>query len=481
VGGLISYGAYIPYNRLQRSAIGAALGTAGGKGARAVASYDEDTTSMGVEAARAALQSKDENIAALYFATATPAYADKTNATAIHAALALDASCLAVDMAGSVRSSAGALSAAIDSPKKALVVTADVRTGLPGSNEEGGGGDAAAAFLFGDGPAIADVVGSGHGTAEFLERWRLPGERASHTWEDRFGEHMYVPLGRRALEAALSDAGIAPGDVDHLIVAGLHARANKAFVAKSGVKPEAVVDDLTSSIGNSGAAQLGVQLADVLDRAQPGAVIVAVLLADGATAFILRTGEALTEHRQSTSVAAQIAASRDDLPYAAFLTWRGLLDREPPRRPDPQPASPAPSSRNEAWKFAFTGSECTACGMRHLPPARVCVKCGAVDEMRPIRLADSRATVATFTIDRLAYTLNPPLIAAIIDFDGGGRFNIELTDVDPAAVAIGTRVEMTFRRLQTANGVHNYFWKARPLRLTSGGEESVIAAAKETT
>jgi hypothetical protein len=25
-------------------------------------------------------------------------------------------------------------------------------------------------------------------------------------------------------------------------------------------------------------------------------------------------------------------------------------------------------------------------------------------------------------------------------------------------------VEMTFRRLSTADGIHNYFWKARPAR-----------------
>jgi hypothetical protein len=31
-------------------------------------------------------------------------------------------------------------------------------------------------------------------------------------------------------------------------------------------------------------------------------------------------------------------------------------------------------------------------------------------------------------------------------------------------VAIGDRVEMTFRKMITAgDGVHNYFWKARPL------------------
>jgi uncharacterized OB-fold protein len=36
--------------------------------------------------------------------------------------------------------------------------------------------------------------------------------------------------------------------------------------------------------------------------------------------------------------------------------------------------------------------------------------------------------------------------------------------VDPKAVQIGDQVEMTFRRLFTASGVHNYFWKARPRR-----------------
>ena len=45
----------MPYYRLQRGAIGAALGSGGGKGTRAVASFDEDTTSMGVEAARLAI------------------------------------------------------------------------------------------------------------------------------------------------------------------------------------------------------------------------------------------------------------------------------------------------------------------------------------------------------------------------------------------------------------------------------------------
>ena len=44
-----------------------------------------------------------------------------------------------------------------------------------------------------------------------------------------------------------------------------------------------------------------------------------------------------------------------------------------------------------------------------------------------------------------------------------GRFPVELTDVAESDVRVGDRVEMTFRRLFTADGIHNYFWKARPV------------------
>ena len=112
--GILSYGVYLPYWRLQRSAITAALGSGGGKGSRAVASYDEDTTSMGVEAARIALANAPAGAqpGIVAFATTAPAYLDKTNATAIHAALALPSSVGAVDTIGSVRSGSAAITVA---------------------------------------------------------------------------------------------------------------------------------------------------------------------------------------------------------------------------------------------------------------------------------------------------------------------------------------------------------------------------------
>ena len=74
--------------------------------------------------------------------------------------------------------------------------------------------------------------------------------------------------------------------------------------------------------------------------------------------------------------------------------------------------------------------------------------------------------MVTFTVDRMAYSPSPPIVFAVVDFDGGGRFPVELTDVDADALAIGDRVEMTFRRLFTADGIHDYFWKARPVAAT---------------
>ena len=55
--GIISYGAYIPYNRLQRKKIGEFYGKSrSSSGEKAVAGYDEDSVSMGVEAALDCLQ-----------------------------------------------------------------------------------------------------------------------------------------------------------------------------------------------------------------------------------------------------------------------------------------------------------------------------------------------------------------------------------------------------------------------------------------
>jgi hydroxymethylglutaryl-CoA synthase len=481
--GIVAWGTYLPYWRLPRAAIAQVLGSGPAKGSRAVASYDEDTVTLGVEAGRRALALPGAAPQDLFFSTPAPGYLDKTNATTVHAALGLDRSCAAYDLCGSSRSSMGALLLALQgsSHRTALTVASDLRTGPAGGAEEREAGDGAVAILCGADDAVAVVIGRGSATDEFLDRWRVPGESDSHVWEERFGEEMYVPLAREAFSDALKDAGITESDIDHAIVTGLHVRAVKAVSGGLGVAAGAMAPDLLGSVGNLGAAQAGVALADVLERATPGQVIMVLSLADGADAVVLRTTDALPAAQRARqesgvpSVAEQVAGGGGDLSYASFLSWRGQLHREPPRRPDPERPGAPIVRRSEEWKYAFAASTCSACGFRHMPPTRVCLSCKAVDQMQAERLSDVLGTVATFTIDHLAYSMSPPVIGVIVDFDGGGRYRCELTDAQASELAIGDRVEMTFRRVYTALGVHNYFWKARPVTRAaqpSGGKSN---------
>ncbi|MFN8054379.1 OB-fold domain-containing protein [uncultured Gordonia sp.] len=439
---ITGYAAYVPAYRLGRDS--------GARSRRVVASFDENSTTMAVAAARNlpvdALAADPD----LWFATTSPAYLDKTNATAIHAALGLAPSALATDAAGSSRSTVGALRGA--AATGGLVVAADVRVGRPGSADERLGGDAAAALVFGDGPAIADIVAHAHSTAEFLDTWRPPSATVAAHWEERFGYEQYVALIDDAVPRALAQAGVS--SADHAVVVS----PNSAIVKRAGSLVPAA-QGVVSPVGYSGAADLLLGLADVLDRAEPDQTVLLVSAADGCDVWVLRTTAALVDRRQPVPVARQLDGGIE-VPYPVYLSWRGLLDREPPRRPEPdRPAAP-PSSRGAGWKFGLIGARCRECGFVHLPPVPLCRQCHSGD-MEPAPVSRLRGRVATFTVDRLAFSPSPPVVDVVVDFEGGGRCTVEVADAQPEQVRVGAEVEMVFRSLFVADGVQNYFWKAR--------------------
>ena len=460
--GIVGWGSYVPFNRLQRSAIG------GGRGERAVASFDEDSVSMGVEAARDALAKAPGAPDTLLFATTSPPYVEKLNAATIQAALDLPDEVLASDLTNSTRAGVASLLLAEDLSKagrSVLAIASDVVVGAPSGGRESMSGDAAVAFVLGaDEDSVARVIGRATLTEEALDVWRSPGMPFAKQWEDRFGAEIFVPLFGKAAEMALKDAGIAAEDLDKVVLDGTNARSVGAALRQAASGPESVADNLAGNVGRTGTAHAGLMLANVLDQAMPGDKILVAVGADGVDAVVLEVTDKIAERRPSHSVASWIASSRNDLGYTNYLKWRGILPFEPPRRPDPpRPAAP-PMRRADRWKFAFVGSRCTKCGSAQLPPQRVCVICQATDQSEPEPFADAECKIATYTVDRLAYSLQPPTVVAVVDFDKGGRYTCQLTDVDPDAVTIGDELELTFRRFYTADGVHNYFWKARPRR-----------------
>jgi 3-hydroxy-3-methylglutaryl CoA synthase len=457
--GITGWATYLPHWRLDRSSITAFVGKGGGRGTRAVASYDEDPVTMAVAAGR--LLSPAHHVDTLWFATSNPPYLEKTNATVVHAALRLDGTVGAFDTGASPRSAIGSMIMAARWTAPALVIAADVRTGLAGSADEAESGDGSVAVTFGDDETevVAEVLATASVSAEFLDRWRAPGDNRAKSWDDKFASVTYTPLVLDAWKRALATAEIEAGDVNVVAVAASSTRLAGAIASRLGA--QRVAADHAATVGHLGAAQPAFVLASAFETAEPGQIIALVSAHDGADALIVRTTDALRTRRPAATTADHAEAGTD-LPYGKFLAWRGMLDVEPPRRPEPQRVSSSAAARAAEWKYGFVGSRDPRTGNIHLPPARVSSDGNRTDQMEPAEMAGVLGTVATFTVDRVAYSPSPPVVFAVVDFDGGGRLPVELCDVDADAVSIGMRVEMTFRRLHTADGIHNYFWKARP-------------------
>ena len=189
---------------------------------------------MGVEAARNALRRPPGRGLARpqtrAVRDAEPAYLDKTNATAIHAALGLPSSVAAIR-----RRRRGAVRDRRDAPptrvRRADARRAERRPHRPARRCRRAGRRRRRGRVR-DGRARPGAatpqlrpLGAASASLEFLDRWRLPGEPASHVWEERFGEHVYVPLVQDAFTDACKAAGIGPDALDHVIVTGAPTRA----------------------------------------------------------------------------------------------------------------------------------------------------------------------------------------------------------------------------------------------------------------
>jgi hydroxymethylglutaryl-CoA synthase len=469
MAGIVSYGSYIPYRRLKRAAIAEMLGTPAGKGEKAIASFDEDSVSMAVEALRDALKSAPGMVpSTLLFATTTPPYAEKLSAAIVGAAARLPLEIRASDVTGSIRAGLTGILQAADAAKSnggyAAIAIADSRLGAPEGRTEQQGGDGAVAFVLGNENVVAEIEASVSLTREYLDTWRNPDERFGHSWEERFAlTQAYAPLFGKVVADVLEKAKVKPGDLARVILDAPNPRAVDEFARAAKIDPSRLADSFALTVGQTGAAHAGLMLTSVLPSCKPGDRILMATVADGADAIVLRVTPQAAAFRPVHSMG-RLVESKGDVTYGNYLKWREILPTEPPRRPDPERPAAPPMMRSEKWKFGLIGSRCKACGTPQLPPQRVCVKCRKFDQMEPYEFADRTGRIATYAIDRLAYSLNPPTINVVIDFAGGGRFLCEMTDCDPGKVAIGDEVEMTFRRLYTADGVHNYFWKARPKR-----------------
>ncbi len=71
----------------------------------------------------------------------------------------------------------------------------------------------------------------------------------------------------------------------------------------------------------------------------------------------------------------------------------------------------------------------------------------------------------TFTADWLSYHPAPPLYVGFVQFAVGARLLMEMVDIGPAGIDVGTPLRTVFRikERDLLRGYDRYFWKATPV------------------
>ncbi|WP_454739523.1 3-oxoacyl-[acyl-carrier-protein] synthase III C-terminal domain-containing protein [Cupriavidus necator] len=476
--GITGYGGYVPRLRMQRAAIAAAhrwmapANMAMAKGHRAFCSWDEDSVTMAVEAARDALDSRPrQDITALAMATTRPAFGDLQSASIVAGALDLPANVRTLDVGQSQRAGvAGLLAQLRAADGEALFIASDHPAGKPASTQELTYGAGAAAFTLGSEDIVASLVGSASCANLFVDHFRAADGKYDYFWEERWiRDEGYGKIVPETVRQALAQANVAPSDVSHFILAS-PLKGAAAMVAKGcGFSPEAVAAHLDEHCGYAGTAHACLMLADVLERAQPGQLIVVAGFGQGCDVLVLRTTEAITGFRPRRGVARAIAEGQVHDAYLRMLSYGNAIELEWGMRAEkPLKTAFTDQYRSSHQLASFVAGTCCQCGTVQFPQLSYCVKAGCnapASGFRRSHLYDVPARVLTSTADWLSYHPSPPLYVGFVQFDNDARVLMEIVDVGQQGLEVGTPLQMVFRikDVDRARNYPRYFWKATPV------------------
>ena len=463
--GIHAWSVYVPRYAITRASIAAQWGwfdraAKTARGERRFGNWDEDSLTLAQTAARALVSKSAPD--RLVFASTSAPFLDRSNATLIAESLALAPRCLAMEASGSQRAATSALVDALATAQTTLLASADRIAQQPGSALERDHGDAGAALLLGPGDGVARLLATRSVGVDFVDHYRTHEQRYDYALEDRWvrdeGLLAQVPA---TVTAALDAAGKSVDDIASL-VAPVPAHHAKKLAAALGLDGQCLADDYRASIGHAGCTHALVMLAGALDRAVAGDTLVVLGVGQGVDVLVFEATTDIEEHPQRGTLARALGRRTEVADYLRLPVFNREIRPSLGIRgeADKRTAMSAYFREHRALN-AMVGSVCMACNTPHFPPARVCVNCGAVDEMDEYAFADRRATLKSFTEDWQSATPAPPMVYGHCEFDGGGNAFLELADVESGAVAVGQRLTMQFRikDFDNVRGFRRYFWK----------------------
>jgi hydroxymethylglutaryl-CoA synthase len=338
--GIVGYGSYIPKYRIPAREI--ARVWKGGHGnvpitEKAVPGPDEDTLTIGLEAARNALargQIDPQAIGAVWVGSESHPYAVKPTSTIIAEAIGATPHTEAADWqfackAGTETVQAGIGFVAGGMAQYTLGIGADTAQGRPGDALEYTAAAGGAAFIIGPAAeSLAVFEVSCSYVTDTPDFWRRPTTHYPSHGQRFTGEPAYFHHVTAAAEELLGQLDRTAQDYDHVV---LH-QPNKKFPERAArmlgfEKEQWVTGLLAPVVGNTyaGASLLG--LTAILDVARPGDKILCVSFGSGAgsDAFSIEVTDKISDRQHAAPCTSDYIERRVEIDYATYVRYRQKL------------------------------------------------------------------------------------------------------------------------------------------------------------
>lgn len=344
--GIITYGAYIPRYRVKVEEIARVWGAnpneiTGGLGVieKSVPDYDENTATISVEAARAALARRpiDVNeIKAVYVGSESHPYAVKPTAVTVGEAIGATPVMTAADYEFACKAGTAGIQTAMGlvasgMMKYALAIGSDIAQGAPGDALEYTAAAGGAAYVIGKDDPIAEITDTCSFTSDTPDFWRREGEDYPRHGGRFSGDPGYFKHILGCARMMLERQGTKPSDYDYAVFHQPNAKFPQKAAATLGFTPEQIKAGLlVPKLGNtySGAVPLG--LSAILDVAKPGERIFVTSYGSGAgsDAFDITVTDAIeTKMDRSKALgAAEMLAKPKYLDYALYARHKGKIN-----------------------------------------------------------------------------------------------------------------------------------------------------------
>ncbi len=474
--GIKSYGAYLPKYLLPRELIGKAWDFPVVPGTKAVASIDEDSLTMGVEAALDCMMGLDcKKVDGLFFATTSQVYTEKDSASLIATVLDMRSDIVTADFTDSLKSGTTALARAVDTIKandninSILVVTADSRKPEPSTMWEYGFADGAAALLVAKEDSIPLAILDHYSISQNVTGpWRRTDEDPFvRTFEVKMDSMFYMESITKAMNELMKKNNLKPEDIDiaayYYNNPRLHGRISKMMKFSQGVAQ----NGLFFQIGDVGSPVPFMLLISALRRPKDDAKIIMAGFGDGADAILMQVSDkkALRDLSKTRMGMTGHQKSMINLKnYNVYIDNKQLLQKDRYVRK----SSAVTIWRDTPSVYKWHGRRCKNCGTVQYPiMGQSCSVCRADQQFEEVQLA-YKGKIFTYTLDHLVggNYYDTPVPRCVIDLEGGGRVLLDMTEIEKPEenVSIGMDVELTFRKVHEGAEFKNYYWKCRPVR-----------------